>query len=476
MATVPQASAQSSLLDQEFHMLIGGELTAGESGETLTSTDPATLQPLAQFPNASPADVDGAVQAAKAAQPAWQALDLAERQAVVLEVANRIRGSQEELAYLDMLDTGSLLGGMQADAGGAIWSLEHFTALSHEIKGEVTHRDHNLHYTQREPFGVVARLIAFNHPLAGLSAAMAAPLLTGNCVVLKPSPHTPLSGLALAALIKDVAPAGVINIVTGDNERVAVPLIRHPDVRRVAITASAEAGRKAMALAAENLTTLTLEGGGKNPLIVFPDIDLDFATDVAVKGMNFKHQSQSCASTPRILVHASIREAFIDKLVSKVKALKVGLPTDPSNDMGAITHKAQYDKTLRYIEQGVAAGARRLTGGERPGGAELDRGLFLTPAVFDRVEPDMSIAQDEIFGPVISVMSWDDYDEMVKVANCTMFGLTAVVLTNDLNLAIKTANAMETGYVEGEWLGELRGRLAVRRRQAERPRAGRHHR
>ena len=448
MATAPQASPQSSLLDQEFRMLIGGELTAGESGATLTSYDPATLRELAQWPNASPLDVDRTVQAAKAALPAWRSLDLGDRQAVVLEVAKRIRESQEDLAVLDMLDTGSLLSGMRGDVAGAIWSLEHFAALSHEIKGEVTHRDRNLHYTRREPFGVVARLIAFNHPLAGLSAAMAAPLLTGNCVILKPSPHTPLSGLALAAAIVDVAPPGVINIVTGDNERVAVSLIRHPDIRRVALTGSAEAGRRAMALAAENMKTLTLEGGGKNPLIVFPDIDVGFATDVAVKGMNFKHQSQSCASTSRILVHKSIREPFVEQLVAKVEALRVGLPTNPDADMGAITHKAQYEKTLNYIEQGKAAGARLLTGGGRPCAAELEDGLFLEPVVFDRVEPQMSIAQEEIFGPVISVMGWSDYDEMIEVANGTMYGLTAVVLTNDLNQAIKTANAMEAGYVE----------------------------
>ena len=209
MATVSQVSSQSSLLDHASRMLIGGELTAGESGETLTSHDPATRRALAQFPNASPADVDRAAQAANAALPGWQALDLSARQAVVLEVATRIHESREELATLDMLDTGSPYSGMLADADGAVWSLRHFAALSHEIKGEVTHRDQHLHYTRREPFGVVARLIAFNHPLAGLSAAMAAPLLTGNCVILKPSPHTPLSGLALASIIQDVAPPGV---------------------------------------------------------------------------------------------------------------------------------------------------------------------------------------------------------------------------------------------------------------------------
>ena len=448
MASVPELPQKSAVLAQNFEMLIGGELTSGQSGESLTSYDPATLEDLVSFPNASAVDVDAAVKAARAAQPAWRALDLADRQSVVLAVRDIIKTHQDDLALLDTLDTGSLLSGMKGDAAGAIWVLEHFTALSYDLKGETTHRDHNLHFTKREPFGVVARLLPFNHPLASLAAALAPPLLTGNTVILKPSPHTSLSGLAMARLIKDIAPPGVINIITGDNERVAVPLISHPGVDRVAITASAQAGRRAMALAAENLKVMTLEGGGKNPLVVFPDIDIDFATEVAVKGMNFKHQSQSCASTSRILVHNSIREEFTALLVKKVQTVRVGLPTNPDSDMGAISHRAQFEKTKTYIEQGKRDGARLLTGGEIPDDPALSNGLFLTPAVFDQVSPEMDLAQDEIFGPIISVMGWDDYEEMVAVANGTIYGLTAVILTNDINTALKTAEAMETGYVE----------------------------
>lgn len=448
MASVIEIPEKNAVLEQDFEMLIGGELTRGESGETLTSYDPATMEQLASFPNASSADVDAAVKAARAAQGAWRALDLAARQAVVLAVAGIVREHQDDLALLDTLDTGSLLAGMKGDVAGAVWSLEHFTALSYELKGVTTHRDHNVHFTRREPFGVVARVLPFNHPLSSLAAALATPLLTGNTVVLKPSPHTSLSGLALARLIKDVAPPGVINIITGDNERVSATLIGHPGVDRIAITASAQAGRRAMALAAENLKVMSLEGGGKNPLVVFPDIDLDFATEVAVKGMNFKHQSQSCASTSRVLVHESIREAFTEMLVEKVKKVRVGMPTNPDVDMGAISHQGQYEKTRHYIEQGKSDGARLLTGGESPDDPALSDGLFLTPAVFDRVTPDMDLAQDEIFGPIISVIGWDDYDEMVEVANGTIYGLTAVILTNDINTALKTAEAMETGYVE----------------------------
>jgi betaine-aldehyde dehydrogenase len=448
MATNPSYPDTNSLFDKDFRMLINGELVGAQGDATLTSIDPATGEELARVPNASPADVDNAVQAACAALAGWKKTELAERQAICLEIAKHLREQQEDYALLDMLDTGSLLSGMRGDTAHAPVAIEHFVALSHEIKGEVTHRDKNLHYTRREPFGVVARLVAFNHPLAGLAAAMAPPLLTGNCVILKPSPHTPLSGLALARAIKDIAPPGVINIITGDNERVAVPLLKHPDVRRVGLTASAEAGRRAMALAAGNLKTLTLEGGGKNPLIIFPDVDIEFATDIAIRGMNFKHQSQSCASTSRILVHDTIREVFVAQLVKKVGALKAGLPAHPSSDLGAITHAAQYQKVLGYIESGQAEGARLLVGGDKPSEPELAGGFFVNPAVFDQVRPEMTIAQEEIFGPVISVLGWSDYDEMIEIANGTLYGLTSVVLTNDLNKAIRTANAMDAGYVE----------------------------
>lgn len=448
MAISEREPMVSTILNREFRLLIGGGLAGSEDNETLVCRDPATQEVLASVPNAGPRDVDRAVAAAWSAFPAWRSLAMSARQDVLLAIAQVIEEASEDFAMLDTLDTGNVIAAMRADASLAVWNIKHAVALSNDIKGEVSHLDRNLHYTRRDPFGVVARLLAFNHPIAGLAGALGPPLLTGNCVILKPSPHTPLSALFLAEAIADLAPPGVINILSGENERVALPLLKHPGIRRIALTCSAEAARGAMALASETLKTVTYEGGGKNPLIVFPDMDPDIAASIAVAGMSLPIQGQSCASTSRVLVHESIREAFTEALAAKFEALKIGLPTVPASDIGALTHKGQYEKTLHYIEAGKAAGARLITGGERPLDPALAHGFFVTPTVFDRVDPTMAIAQEEIFGPVVSVLSWSDFEAMIDVANGTIYGLTAVIATNDLDTAVRAADAVEAGYVE----------------------------
>ena len=198
----------------------------------------------------------------------------------------------------------------------------------------------------------------------------------------------------------------------------------------------------------DHIKTVTLELGGKTPMIVFPDADVSFAADVAGAGMNFKWQGQSCASTSRILVHSSLREKLVTEMVVRFRAVNVALPTDPAAQMGAISHQAQYDKIVEYISAGQAEGATLVTGGERPDDPALQNGLFLTPAVFANVKPHMRIANEEIYGPVVSILEWDDYDDMLKIANDVIYGLAAVIVTNDLNLAHGTAEALDVGYVE----------------------------
>ena len=443
-----ERSARGAVLDQDFKMLIGGALVDADDGTRLETSDPATGKSLAEVPNASPGDVDRAVAAAKSAQPAWRDMPLGARQERLRAVATALGDQAESLGLLDTLDTGNVQSAMRTDAVGAAGALEYFIGVANEIKGEVTQLDNNLHYTRRQPFGVVARLLPFNHPIQSFGTALGPPLLTGNCLILKPSPHTPLSALAFAKTLRDVLPPGVVNVVTGDNDRVARPLMAHPDVPRVTLTGSTEAGRIALQLAAEHLKTVTLELGGKTPMIVFPDADVGFAADVACAGMNFKWQGQSCASTSRVLVHGSLREKLVAELVERFRAVNVALPTDPAADMGAISHQAQYDKILEYLSIGQSEGATLMTGGERPGDPALRDGLFVTPAVFSGVEAHMRIAKEEIYGPVISVLAWDDYDQMLTIANDVIYGLAAVIVTDDLNLAHRTAEALDVGYVE----------------------------
>ncbi len=441
-------TARDSILDQEFKMLIGGALVDADDEMRLETSDPATGKRLADVPNASPGDVDRAVAAARSAQPAWQKTTLGARQELLRSIAAALRDQAESLGMLDTLDTGNVQSAMASDAVVAAGVLDYFIGVANEIKGEVTQLDNNLHYTRRQPFGVVARLLPFNHPIQSFGSALGPPLLTGNCLILKPSPHTPLSALAFARTLCDGLPPGVVNVVTGDNDRVARPLMAHPDVPRITLTGSTEAGQTALRLAAEHLKTVTLELGGKTPMIVFPDADVGFAADVACAGMNFKWQGQSCASTSRVLVHRSLREKFVAELVERFRAVNVALPTDLAADMGAISHQAQYDKTLEYLSIGQSEGATLMTGGKRPSDPALRDGLFVTPAVFSDVEAHMRIAREEIYGPVISVLTWDDYDEMLAIANDVIYGLAAVIVTNDLNLAHRTAEALDVGYVE----------------------------
>ncbi|MGE3150668.1 MAG: aldehyde dehydrogenase family protein [Pseudorhodoplanes sp.] len=436
-----------TVLDQDFKMLVGGKLADASDGATLETRNPANGAFLASVPNASPADVERAIAAARKAWPAWRELGFRARREIVLKMGAILRQHTETFGILDTLDTGNILKAMRADAVSGADLIDYYASLGFELKGETTHLDDNLHYTRREPYGVVLRLLPFNHPIASAGQALAAPLVTGNCVILKPSPHTPLSTLALARLIKDVVPPGVITVMTGDNDRVSVPLIQHPGVDRISLIGSVEAGKAVMRMASDRLVPLTLELGGKNPLIVFPDFDVDQAVEIAVASMSFGWQSHSCGSTSRILVHESLRDTFVKKLTARVERVKVRDPLDPEAEMGAITTRELMDRCLRYTDLGTQQGARLTTGGRRLPEVHKD-GMFFAPTVFSDVTPAMKIAQDEIFGPIISVLGWKNYDDMLATANGLPLGLTAVILTNDISVALRTVEAVEAGYVE----------------------------
>lgn len=435
-------------LRQTLGLLIDGRIVPASDGAVFESRNPATGGKLADVPNGSPADVDAAVLAAKKAQPAWFRMGYSARRAVVLELARVLRENAELLGKLDTLDTGNIFSAMREDANGAADMIDYYAGIGFEVKGEATQLDRNLHYTRREPYGVVARLLPFNHPIASFGTALAAPLLMGNTVVMKPSPHTPMSALVFGAMIKDIVPPGVLNIVVGENARSAIPLVNHPKVDRIALIGSVEAGKSVMRAAADRLVPLTLELGGKNPLIVYPDFDPEEAADIAIRGMNFGWQSHSCASTSRVLVHRDIEQKFIEALREKTSRIRVADPFDATAQMGAISYKELYDRCQHYIGSGQAEGAKLVYGGTKPADPVLDGGFFLTPAVFSGVGPEMGLAREEIFGPVTSVLAWDDADKMIDIVNELPFGLTAVVLTNDLNKAHRTAEAVEAGYVE----------------------------
>lgn len=430
-------------------MLIGGELVESESGEWLESINPANEEVIGRVPAASAEDVGRAVAAAERAFPEWAALSVSERAAYLREVAARLSERSEEILQVEVTDTGNTIGKMRGDIGKAVDALEYYAGLGLELKGEtVPSTPDNLHLSVREPYGVVGRIIPFNHPAMFAASRMAAPLVAGNTVVIKPSEQSPLSATMLGEICQEVLPPGVVNIVTGLGSVAGDALVRHPRVKRLAFIGSVKTGMAIQRSAAEvAVKHVTLELGGKNPMIVFPDADLSRAIPAAVGGMNFAWQGQSCGSVSRLFLHDSIHDEALAEIKERVEALKLGDPLDESSGMGPINSKAQYEKVKYYIKAGKEDGARLVTGGKRPEGELFERGYWMRPTVFAEVTPEMRIFREEIFGPVLSVIRWSDTEEVIEMANDVEYGLTGAVWTEDLRTAMTTARRIRAGYV-----------------------------
>jgi acyl-CoA reductase-like NAD-dependent aldehyde dehydrogenase len=429
--------------------LIGGEWSYALSGETIDATNPATGEVIARFPRCGTEDVNRAVEAARAAYPDWRALAPPARAAMLNALADALLERREELAQLDAADNGSPVNDLRIDVNIGAAELRYFAGLALMNKGETIPTGHNrVNYTLREPYGVVGRIIPFNHPLLFATMKIGAPLIAGNTVVLKPSEHTSLTALRLGEEFKRIFPPGAINIVTGYGAEAGDALVAHPEVRRVAFIGQAATGRAIQARAAGvAVKAVTLELGGKNPIVVFPDADIDNAVDGVVRGMNFNFQSQSCGSTSRLLVHRDIHDTFVEAVAKKFSSLRVGMPTEDTTQIGALINQRQFEKVRSYVELGREEGAQLLTGGERPDDDALARGFFIRPALFDGVHMGMRLAQEEIFGPVLAVLTFENYEEAIELANATQFGLTASVYTRDLRTAHAFARDVEAGFV-----------------------------
>jgi acyl-CoA reductase-like NAD-dependent aldehyde dehydrogenase len=429
--------------------LIGGELTGARSGETLAVLNPATGQTIARIPRCGAADVDDAVRAAEVAQLEWQALGPAQRAEVVSRIADTVVDHADELSALDVADNGSPIKEMRRDAGIAAAQLRYFAGLTLHARGDTIPTGHErLNYTLNEPFGVVGRIVPFNHPLMFAAGRLGAPLIAGNAVIMKPSEHTSLSALRLGELIQEVVPPGVVSILAGLGAEAGDALVAHPGVRRIAFIGSAAIGRGIQRRAAEHVVkTVTLELGGKNPIVIFEDADLDAAVDGALRGMNFTWQGQSCGSTSRLLVHTSRHAELVERLAARMEAMRSGPPDDEATDTGAIVHQRQYEKVLEYLRIGREEGARVVAGGGAVDDPELAGGLFVSPTLFDDVRPESRLAQEEIFGPVLAAIPFDGYDEALRIANGVAYGLSASVFTRDLSTAHRFARDVRAGYV-----------------------------
>lgn len=434
---------------EQFPAVIGGERRSAAGGETMDSVSPATGEVIAQFPRCGKEDIDLAVAAASKAQVQWAGLSTVERAAYLRKIADVLRREGDALARLDAQDNGSTLSMLRGDSAHAIDQLEYFAGMALRPFGETLPVSAGrVNYTLAQPWGVVARIIPFNHPLMFAAAKMAAPLMAGNSLILKPSEHTSLSALRLAELLIDELPPGVVNVVPGLGAEAGDALVTHPGIRRIAFIGSVPNGQVIQRRAAESgVKAVTLELGGKNPLVVLPDADLELALDGAQRGMNFTWQGQSCGSTSRLLVHRDIHDEFVDRLAERIGSLRSGMPDDEQAQTGAIVNQGQLDKVERYIQIGKAEGATLVAGGVRADDPELSRGLFIRPAVFDGVQADSRLAQEEIFGPVLAVITFDDYDDALRIANSVDYGLTASVFTKDLERAHSFARDVQAGYV-----------------------------
>lgn len=416
-------------------------------GGYLETWNPATGESLGPCAEANAEDVDAAVQAARKAFLEWRRVKPLERAALMKKVAAVLRANAEELAMLDAANCGNPVREMLKDAVVAAIQIEFYAGLVTEAKGETIPMGEGVvNLSVREPYGVVGRIVAYNHPIMFTAGKMGPALAAGNTVIMKPPYQAPLSAYRMMELIDGIMPPGVINIVTAGRDG-SEALVAHPLVPRISLIGSVPTGRAIMKAGADRLKHVTLELGGKNACIVYPDAELDKAIAGAVNGMNFTWCGQSCGSTSRLFVHEAIYDRVLAGMLEAIKSYKPGIPTKMETTMGAIISKAQLDKIMGYIELGKKEGATLAYGGKSPEDRLLSKGHFVEPTVFTGVNQTMRIANEEIFGPVLSVIKWKDEEEMFGQVNAVDYGLTGSIWTTSLASAHRAASRVESGYI-----------------------------
>jgi len=430
-------------MDSQRLYIHGGYVEA-TSGETFDTVNPATATTLATVQHACPADVDAAVRSARDGFSTWSAMTGAERGRILLRAAGILRARNDELARLEVLDTGKPIAEAQVvDVISGAECIEFFAGVAPTIHGEHYDFGTNYAYTRREPLGVTAGIGAWNYPLQIACWKSAPALACGNAMVFKPAELTPLTAARLAEVYTEAGvPDGVFNVVQGDG-RTGEAMTTHPGIAKVSLTGEVGTGKRVMAAAAGTLKHVTLELGGKSPLIIFDDADVDDAVSAALLA-NFYTQGEVCSNGTRVYVHASIYDDFIGRLRTRTEKMRIGDPLDPATHVGALISEEHMNKVLSYIELAKASGARLLTGGHR---VERLPGYFVAPTVFDGCTDDMTFVREEIFGPVMAVLAFESEDEVIHRANDTVYGLAAGVFTRDLARAHRVVARLEAGTI-----------------------------
>jgi acyl-CoA reductase-like NAD-dependent aldehyde dehydrogenase len=429
-------------------MLVGGSWVDAEDGGTIEVLDPASGAALCTVPDATPGDIDRAVAAAHAAQPGWAAAGLAERARVLRRIGDLIELRADELARLETLDGGKPIGETRGRVLAAAKWFHFFADVAQRLRSSVVPTEPGfMAYTLNQPVGVVGAIIPWNYPISSCAVKVPAALCMGNTVVLKPAELAPLVPLALGRLAQEAGlPDGVLNVVPGRGARAGSRLVAHPQLGAITFTGSTAVGREIAAVAGRNLTPVFLELGGKSPNIVFPDADLDTAAATSLYSFA-QNQGQICTAGSRLLVHRSIRDEFVERLRVAAEALAVGDPLDPATKLGALIDRRQLERVERYVHTAREERATLVTGGRRVEVAHLPGGSYYSPTVFTDVNPGCTIAREEIFGPVLSVLAFDDEEHAIALANETLYGLASAVWTHDLRRAHRMAEAIDAGLV-----------------------------
>ena len=460
MTAVRQTRSDAAALKKPL-MLIGGKWVESATGEMLEVEDPAHRRPVAEIPRGGVEDVARAVNAAAEAFPAWSRMIPRERGRLLARVADALEPRIEELARTIALETGNALRTQaRPEAKTTVDIIRYFGGLGGELKGEtIPLGEHVLSYTRREPLGVVGAIIPWNAPVLLAALKIGPALCAGNTLVLKAAEDAALGVLLLAEVCQEFLPPGVLNVVTGLGEECGAPLANHPAVRKLSFTGSTEVGKLVMRAASDRIVPVSLELGGKNPSIVFPDANEDWVIDGIIAAMRFTRQSQSCTAGSRLFLHRDIFDKFLDALGPKVRALKLGDPLDEASDIGTVINEKQFRKVCGYVEEGLSRReARVVVGGLPPKEGPLSEGYYTIPTIFANVANDWRLAREEIFGPVLVAIPWTDEADAIRMANDSHYGLAAYVWSHDIGRALRAAHAIEAGWVQvNQGLGQTPG-------------------
>jgi len=442
---------------RQYRMLINGKLVEARSGKTFESINPYTGRVWAVVPEAGDEDVDVAVQAARTAfdEGPWGRMTGTERARLMRRLADLIAENAEHLATIESTDNGKLRREMNGQLKAIPEWFHYFAGAADKIHGETIPSDkpNFFIYTRREPIGVVGAILPWNSPLLLLAFKLAPALAAGCTFVIKPAEQTPASTLEFARLFTEAGfPPGVFNVITGFGPTTGRTLVRHPRVDKVAFTGSTETGKEVMKGAADHLARVTLELGGKSPNIVFDDADLNATTNGVIAGI-FAATGQTCIAGSRLFVHESIHDTLVSRLAERARTIKLGDPLDPATEMGPVAFKEQLAKIKSYIEISQQEGAQLVCGGRPPADPSLRDGYFIEPTILTEVDNSMRVAREEIFGPVLSVISFSTEAEVIAQANDTQYGLAAGVWTRDGQRAHRVAHAIRAGTI---WINAYR--------------------